>query len=145
MKPEILRGIQMKRRIPWLVVSCLMVAILVLASCAPAPTSGLDLTSIPLPRALSSGNPTLAEFGRGTRIPCKEMKPILEDLAVEYQNKLNVSNVSVDEYRDLTNYYEIIAIPTQICFDSNGKEVYRHVGFWPKEEIIAQLNKMGIK
>ena len=109
------------------------------------PVAQPGLTSITLPQALTNGKPTLAEFGRGKCIACVEMKPILEDLAVEYQNKLNVSNANVDEYRDLTNYYKIIAIPTQICFDSNGKEVYRHVGFWPKEEIIAQLNKMGIK
>ena len=39
---------------------------------------------------LSNGKPTLAEFGRGTCIPCKQMKPILENLAVEYQDRLNV-------------------------------------------------------
>ena len=108
-------------------------------------STGTDLTSIPLPKALTNGKPTLAEFGRGTCIPCKEMKPILENLAVEYQDRLNVSIVSVDEYRDLTNYYRIMAIPTQIGFDSSGKEVFRHVGFWPKDQIIAQLSKLGIK
>jgi len=72
------------------------------------------------------------------------MKPILENMAVEYQDRLNISIVSVDEYRDLTNYYRIMAIPTQIGFDSNGKEVFRHVGFWEKDQIIAQLSKLGI-
>jgi len=73
------------------------------------------------------------------------MKPILEELALEYQGRLNVSIVSVDEYRDLTNQYKIMAIPTQIFFDNSGKEIKRHVGFWPREEIIAQLQKMGIE
>jgi thioredoxin 1 len=103
------------------------------------------LTSIPLPQALKNGKPTLAEFGRGTCIPCKEMKPILENLALEYQDRLNVPIVSVDDYRDLTNYYKIMAIPTQIGFDSNGKEVFRHVGAWPKDQIIPQLGKLGVK
>ncbi len=107
-------------------------------------STGTDPTSIPLPKALTNGKPTLAEFGRGTCIPCKAMKPILENLAIEYRDKLNVSIVSVDEYRDLTNYYRIMAIPTQIGFDSNGKEVFRHVGFWEKDQIIAQLSKLGI-
>ncbi|MFH1381971.1 MAG: thioredoxin family protein [Chloroflexota bacterium] len=106
---------------------------------------GAELVSITLPQALTNGKPTLAEFGRGTCIPCKEMKPILEDMAVEYQDKLNVSIVSVDEYRDLTNYYRVMAIPTQIIFDESGKEVFRHVGFWPEAQIIAQLSKLGIK
>ena len=108
-------------------------------------STGADLASITLPKALTNGKPTLAEFGRGTCIPCKEMKPILENLAVEYQDRLNVSIVSVDDYRELTNYYRIMAIPTQIGFDSSGKEVFRHVGFWPKDQIIAQLSKLGIK
>ncbi len=114
-------------------------------STVQTPSLESDLTSIPLPRALSSGNPTLAEFGRGTCIPCKQMKPILETLAVEYQGKLNVAIISVDEYRDLTTQYRIMAIPTQIFFDSNGNELIRHIGFLPKEEIVTQLKKIGIE
>jgi peptidylprolyl isomerase len=108
-------------------------------------SQGSNLTSILLEEALASGKPTIAEFGRGTCIPCKQMKPILENLALEYMDRLNVSIVSVDEYRDLTNHYQIVAIPTQIGFDSSGKEVFRHVGFWSKEDIIAQLNQIGIE
>jgi thioredoxin 1 len=108
------------------------------------PLSTQSLTSITFPQALTNGKPTLAEFGRGTCIPCKQMKPILENLAVQYKDKLNVSIVSVDDYSELTNYYKVMAIPTQIGFDGNGKEVFRHVGFWAKDQIITQLGKMGI-
>jgi len=73
------------------------------------------------------------------------MKPILEELAIEYEDKLNVVIVEVYEHMDLAREYQIMAIPTQIFFDSGGKEVTRHMGFWPKEEIIAQLNKMVIE
>ncbi len=111
----------------------------------PMPTPKPGLTSMSLGQALSSGKPTLAEFGRGICIPCKEMKPILEELAVEYQGKLNVVIVEIDEYQDLTRQYGIMAIPTQIFFDSSGKEITRHMGFWSKEEIIAQLEEMGIE
>lgn len=111
----------------------------------PKPTSGVDLASKSLVQALSSGKPTLAEFGRGTCIPCKAMKPILEELSIEYKDKLNVVIISIDEYKDLTSKYKIMAIPTQIFFDSTGKEVTRHVGFWPKAEILTQLKKMGIE
>jgi peptidylprolyl isomerase len=107
--------------------------------------TGLDLASIPLGQALSNGKPTLAEFGSNTCIPCKEMKPILENLAVEYESKLNVVIVEVYEQRALTQQYGIMAIPTQIVFDSSGKEVTRHIGLWPREEIIAQLKEMGIE
>ena len=108
-------------------------------------STGIDLVSTPLPKALSSGKPTLAEFGSSTCIPCKQMKPILEDLAIVYEGKLNVVIVEVYEQKALTQMYGIMAIPTQIVFDSGGKEVTRHMGLWPSEEIIAQLKKMGIQ
>ena len=73
------------------------------------------------------------------------MKPILEELAVEYKDKVNVVIVEVYEQMELTRFNRIMAIPTQIVFDSSGKEITRHVGLWPKEQIIAQLKKMGIE
>ena len=108
-------------------------------------SQGLDLASGPLGQALANGKPTLAEFGSSTCVPCKQMKPILEKLATEYKGKLNVVIVEVYEQKELTQQYGIMAIPTQIVFDSSGKEITRHMGLWPREEIIAQLKKMGIE
>jgi len=108
-------------------------------------SKGLDLASIPLEQALSNGLPTLAEFGSSTCIPCKQMKPLLEELAVEYEGRLNVIIVEVYAQKELTQQYGIMAIPTQIFFDGNGQEITRHMGFYAKEDIIAQLKKMGIE
>ena len=107
--------------------------------------TGSGLTSLPLAQALSNDKPTLAEFGSSTCVPCKQMKPILEEIALEYKGKLNVVIVEVYEYIALTRQYQIMVIPTQIYFDSSGREVTRHVGLWPREEIIAQLNNVGIE
>ncbi len=128
----------------FLLLVAMLTLFLLAVGCKSDQQTESGLTSITLKQALANGKPTLAEFGRGICIPCKEMKPILENLAVKYQDRLNVSIVSVDDYRELTNYYRIMAIPTQIGFDGSGKEVFRHVGFWPKDEIIAQLSKLGI-
>ena len=111
----------------------------------PGCDANTDLTSTSLEQAISNGKPTLAEFGRGVCIPCKEMKPILEELSVEYKGKLNVVIVEVDDNIDLPRQFGIMMIPTQIFLDSEGEEVFRHIGFYPKEEIIAQLEKMGIE
>ena len=134
----------------WIALSICLLLMVSCTSTAPqtpaSNQSNLDLAAIPLEQALSSGKPTLAEFGWRTCIPCKEMKPILEELALEYQGKLNVVIVEVDEHDRIdSDHYQIMAIPTQIFFDSSGKEITRHIGFWPKEEIIAQLKKMGIE
>jgi len=104
-----------------------------------------SLTSIPLGQTLSNGLPTLAELGSSTCIPCKQMKPILEKLAVDYKGKLNVVIIDVYEQMELARQYEIMAIPTQIVFDSNGKEVTRHIGVWSREDIVIELKKMGIE
>ncbi|MFC2034188.1 thioredoxin family protein [Chloroflexota bacterium] len=108
-------------------------------------SSEYDTVSTPLESALNSGLPTLAEFGRGVCIPCKAMKPILEEVSVEYQGKLIVVIVEIDDYMDETRQFGIMAIPTQIFFDSTGKEITRHMGFLSKEEIINQLGNMGIE
>ena len=127
------------RRHKW-TISILIIVLLFVTSCN-APSNSKN----PLEQAFSNGLPTLAEFGRGICVPCKAMKPILEELAVEYEGKLNVVIVEVDDHMDQVRQYRIMTIPTQIFFDSNGKEIKRHMGFWPKEEIIAQLKKMGIE
>lgn len=96
-----------------------------------------NVTAITLPQALTNGRPTLAEFGRGTCVPCKEMAPIWENLAIEYQDILNVSLVNVDDFRDLTNYYRIMTIPTQIgtwlvsgfAREQEAHKFYQRIGY----------------
>uniref|UniRef100_A0A7V1EI50 Thioredoxin n=1 Tax=candidate division WOR-3 bacterium TaxID=2052148 RepID=A0A7V1EI50_UNCW3 len=99
----------------------------------------------PLSKALKSKRPVLADFGRGTCIPCKMMQPILEKLQKEYAGKAEVLIIDVGEYAALARKYKIMMIPTQIFFDPSGKEVYRHQGFMPEQDIIAQLKKMGVE
>jgi thioredoxin 1 len=103
------------------------------------------LASIPLERVLGNGKPTLAEFGWRKCIPCKEMRPILEQLDVEYKGKLNVVIVEIPFHEDLTEKYGIKYMPTQIFFDSSGKEIARNVGLLPKAQIITRLEQMGVR
>ena len=101
------------------------------------------LAKIPLEKALSSGKPTLAEFGWRDCVPCKAMRPILEELAEEYKSNLNVLIVEVRNHEDLAEKYAINVIPIQIIFDSNGNEVTRHSGFIEKADIIKELERRG--
>lgn len=99
----------------------------------------------PLSKAFQTGNPVVADFGRGTCTPCKMMQPILEKLQKEYEGKAPILILDVDEYASLSRKYGVRMIPTQIFFDANGKEVYRHQGFMPEEDIVVQLKKMGVE
>lgn len=112
---------------------------------ALTPTPPPSLTSTNLQQALINGKPTLAELGSSSCIPCKQMKPILERLAVDYQGRLNVVIIDIYEQRKLAEQFKVMAIPTQVVFDSNGKEITRHIGLWPREQIDGELNKMGIQ
>ena len=99
----------------------------------------------PLDRALSTGRPVLADFGRGVCTPCKMMKPILEGLAEKYRGKAEILIIEMDEYPTLARRSGIRLIPTQIFYDSAGNEVYRHEGFMSKKDVEKQLSKLGVK
>jgi len=95
--------------------------------------------------ALSSGKPTVADFGARSCIPCKKMAPILEELNRELSGKANVLFTDVWKDDGIAGRYRIQMIPTQIFFDAKGKEVKRHMGFMLKAEILKELKAMGMK
>ena len=88
--------------------------------------------------------PRLVDLGRGTCIPCKMMAPILEELQVEYEGRAVVEVIDLREDSRAGTDYAIRVIPTQIFFDSDGNEVWRHEGFLPKDQIIAKFAEMGV-
>ncbi|HUU29878.1 MAG TPA: thioredoxin family protein [archaeon] len=99
----------------------------------------------PVDRARMSGNPSLVDFGASGCRPCDMMTPILADLKKKYEGKLNVLFVHVQEEQILAARYGIQSIPVQVFFDRNGKEVYRHTGFFPQIEIEKKIAEMGAK
>lgn len=91
------------------------------------------------------GMVTMVDLGAGTCFPCKLMAPILEKLEREYAGRAAV--VFLDVYKDRApiKRFGLRAIPTQIFFDKEGKEVYRHEGFMSEEEIVRRFKEMGVK
>lgn len=98
-------------------------------------------TTAPVPKSL----PMVLDFGRGICIPCKQMKPILEELMKEYQGKAIIRIIDIDNEPELTQKSRIRLIPTQIFIDSDGKEIYRHEGFMEKAALIEKLKELGVK
>ena len=72
------------------------------------------------------------------------MAPILKDLGKKYEGRANVLFVHVREEQMLATRYGIQSIPVQMFFDKDGKEVFRHTGFFPQEEIEKKLKEIGI-
>jgi len=89
--------------------------------------------------------PALIELGGRMCIPCKEMRPILHEVEQEYAGRLRVQIIYVEEDADAATKYRIELIPTQVFLDAQGNEVFRHVGKFSKEEIVAQLREMGVE
>jgi len=91
------------------------------------------------------GMVTMVDLGAKKCVPCKMMAPILEKLEKTYSGKAAIVFIDVWENNEKAREFGISAIPTQIFFDADGKEVSRHTGFSSEEDIIAQLTKMGVK
>jgi thioredoxin 1 len=99
----------------------------------------------PVDRARGSGIPTLVEFGAAGCRPCDMMQPILDKLRKKYDGRLNVVFIHVGEEQVLGARYGISSIPVQAFFDASGREVTRHVGFFPQDEVEKVLASMGVE
>lgn len=104
---------------------------------------GDSKTDNPFSKVVHNGRPTVLDLGSNTCVPCKMMKPILDELEQEYKNKVNVVVLELGDYRDLARQHRIRVIPTQIFFDKDGNEYWRHEGFLAKEDIQTKLRELG--
>lgn len=91
-----------------------------------------------------SALPRLLDLGAGECIPCKMMAPILDELKKEYANQFEVVFVDVWENPEEAKAHNIRLIPTQIFFNPEGKELFRHEGFFAKEAILKKWTELGI-
>jgi thioredoxin 1 len=89
--------------------------------------------------------PRLVDLGAHKCIPCKMMAPILEELKKEYAGRLQVDFIDVWQSPDAGKKYKINLIPTQIFLDGNGKELFRHEGFFAKKDILAKWKELGVE
>ena len=116
--------------------------ILLLALTAGTPLAGApssDFSNVPV-----KGMVSMIDLGATKCIPCKMMAPIMEKMEKVYRGKAAIVFIDVWENRGQAGRFRIELIPTQIFFDREGKEVYRHVGFMGEEAIVTQLKKMGV-
>ncbi len=93
----------------------------------------------------AKGMVTMVDLGAKKCVPCKMMAPIMEKVEKTYQGRAVIHFFDVWEDREPATRFGIRGIPTQIFFDKDAKEVYRHVGFMSEEDIVSQLAKMGVK
>jgi thioredoxin 1 len=88
---------------------------------------------------LDSTIPVLADFWAEWCVPCKMVGPILEQMAEEYEGKLKIVKVNVDEEGELASNYNIVSIPTILLFQ-NGEVAKQQIGAVPKK-VLEDLVK----
>lgn len=138
-----LNKVEMKgsRRLPSLIGLAALLAVLTLAglSCSAGEPSAV-------PEVPVKGKVTMVDIGAKECIPCKMMAPIMEELEKEYHASGKAAIIFIDVWKnkDQGRKFGIRAIPTQIFYDKDGTEVYRHEGFMEKQNIVAMLQKLGV-
>jgi len=89
---------------------------------------------------LASPAPVLVEFGAEWCHPCKQLEPILKELAAEWDGKLKLGQVDVDHDPDLAIQYGVMGVPTLILF-LGGQPAERLTGFQPRERLRAKIEQ----
>ena len=89
---------------------------------------------------LKANTPVLVDFWSVWCGPCKMIAPIVDELAVEYEGKLKIGKVDVDNHQQIAMQYGIRSIPTLLVF-KGGKVVEQIVGAAPKKSLIEKLSK----
>lgn len=110
----------------------------------PEAAPNADLTQPAVTPASMSALPKLVDLGAGKCIPCRMMAPILTQLKQEFAGRLEVQFIDVWEDPDAAKTYGVSVIPTQIFYDAEGKEQFRHEGFYGREDILAKWKELDV-
>lgn len=105
---------------------------------------GLQAADASDPTANTPALPRLVDLGAGRCIPCRQMKPILDEMKRDYATQFETIFIDVWENRDEGKRYGIRMIPTQIFYDATGTERFRHEGFMARKDILAKWQELGV-
>lgn len=99
----------------------------------------------PLDKSRANGKPTLAVFSAASCCGPDKMLPVISAVREKYNEKINIIYIEPRQEKILAARCGIRSIPTQVFYNNNGKEFYRHSGFFSEKDITDKLSEMGVK
>jgi thioredoxin 1 len=120
----------------------LLISVISIISCGKKETAELKIQTDSVG---TNAKITFVELGSVNCIPCRQMQPVMK--AIEEKFGAQVKVVFHDVWKDKApaQQYGIQLIPTQVFLDENGKEFFRHEGFYAEEEIIKLFETRNVK
>ena len=87
---------------------------------------------------------TFLELGSTTCIPCVQMEKVLETTREKYGDQLDIIFYDIVKDRSKAKEYSVRVMPTQVILNAEGEEIFRHIGFWPQEQVDEFMQKNGL-
>jgi len=124
--------------------SALASALVVAAVVATVMTAGCQQATRSNITYPATGQPRLVDIGASACLPCLMMAPSLEELKKEYAGRLQVEFIDSWQNPGATKQYDYYFCPTQVFIDASGKELFRHLGYYSKKDILAKWKELGV-
>ena len=101
----------------------------------------LEFTDANIKEVIDSGKPVVIDFWAEWCGPCRMVGPSIEELSKEFEGKVQIGKLNVDDNVDTPNEYGVRNIPT-ILFIKDGKVVDKQIGAAPKETLAAKVRAL---
>jgi thioredoxin 1 len=141
-----------EKSIKYVSISIIFIMTLFVSACGQKPAKSEEVKRPDMNSIVTKGSErkykvTFIELGSVRCIPCQQMQPVMKSIEKKYGKEVKVDfhDVWTDAGKPFGVKYGIDAIPTQIFLDETGKEYYRHVGYFPEEELVKILQMKGVK
>lgn len=88
------------------------------------------------------GRVTVVDIGTEKCLPCQLMVKMMRELGAAYGDRAAFIFIDVWKHREVLDEYEIDRMPTQIFYDPEGEEVFRHGGFMTRKAVVEKVEQL---